>query len=187
MDIKKKLIIAMAGLLPALALSTAHAGDFDSEGMSADNSMSSMSTSSNHDSLSLGIFYDESVGGVIPKVTFMKDWFVASTGFGYQRQNPSMGNSYNEYYVPLSLGYLRDIGPNLSYSMGPAGVWTKTTQTGAENGYVYGPEASLYYQAAKNVLFTASVMPISKQKNTDGSRSTEIFQEGSIGMSYTFD
>lgn len=187
MEMKQKLIIAMAGLLPALALSTANAGDFGSESMGTDDSMSSMSTTSSHDSLSLGIFYDESVGGVIPKVTFMKDWFVASTGLGYKRQNPTVGNSYNEYYVPLSLGYLREVGPNLSYSMGPAGVWTKTTQTGADNGYVYGPEASLYYQAAKNVMFTASVMPMSRQKNTDGSRSTEIFQEGSIGMSYTFD
>lgn len=188
MRIKNKLIIAMASLLPALAVSTASAGDFNSESMSANNSMSSASTGSmsNHDGLAVGIFYDQSVSGMVPKVTFMKDWFVASAGLSYTRENPSVGESYNEYYVPISLGYLREIAPNISYSMGPSLVWTKTTQTGADNGYVFGPQANLYYFATDHIMFTASIMPIARQKETNGDRNNTLFQEGALGLSYTF-
>jgi hypothetical protein len=174
---KKQLLIAMAGLLPAVTLTA--------------NAMAPMddAPAMNHDGASLGIFYDQTVGGMVPKLTLMKGKFVGSVGYSYKKTEPANdnnGDSFGISYVPMNFSYLRNITPELAYSVGPGGMWSANSADNADNEYVYGAQMSLYYFPAKNVMFTASLMPIAKEKETTGTTETEYLREGAIGMSYVF-
>jgi len=169
---KKQLLIAMASLLPAVTL-TANAMDDAS--------------ATNHDGAALGIFYDQTVGGMVPKLSFMKGKFEASVGYSYKRIDPDNGDAeYGISYVPVNFGFVRNINSQVAYSIGPGGMWSRTSQDGADDEYVYGAEASLYYFPTDKIMITASLMPIAKEKDSSGNMEDEYLREGSIGMSYVF-
>jgi hypothetical protein len=171
---KKQLLIAMATLLPAVTLTA--------------NAMAPMDDSSavNHDGTSLGIFYDQTTDHMTPKLTFIKKSFVGSIGFSAEKETPENADSYSKVFVPLYLGYMRNLTSQVSYSVGPGGMWSSTSEDGADNQYVYGAQMSLYYFPTENLMLSASLMPYAKEKESDGERENEYLREGSIGMSYVF-
>lgn len=166
----------MATLLPAMAITANAMEPMDD----------TTAPAANHDGASLGIFYDQTVGGMAPKLTLMKGKFVGSIGYSYQKVEPENGNSYGVSYVPMNIGFMRVINPQVSYSIGPGGMWSASSQDNADNEYVYGAQASLYYFPTDKITITASLMPIAKEKESNGDRKTEYLREGDIGVSYVF-
>ncbi len=122
-------------------------------------------------------------------VTYLSNQFIANAALAYYSVSTSGDSSRHAFGTGLAFGLRNMMNNQVSLDYGINGGYSFVSNKdndSEKNPYAIGAFVGVDYMPVQNILFTASIDPYAYEHSLDTTKTSRVFNSGSIGVSYMF-